>query len=279
MQAQALVRGGSLEVGARDIPALRAVAARIAPGTTISIPYLPREDDAARLAAAVAVRALGFEPMPHLSARRIGSRAALQDFVQRAAGEAGVTRCFVIAGDPDTPLGPFADSMALIETGVLERAGLQQVGVGGHPDGHPVMDAAQRWAVLQRKCASITQRGMAPLIITQFAFDAEAVLAWVDALRAQGIEHPVRIGVPGPASIALLARYAALCGVSASAAMLARYGISLGRLLGSAGPDVFVDRVAAGLGAAQGAVGLHFFPFGGLARALDWRDRYCTGQR
>lgn len=264
----------SLEVSARDISALAATASRIPPGSTISIPYLPGQDNDARLAAARAVRALGLEPMPHLSARRIASLTELDSFVRRAVAEAGVERCFVIAGDPPTPLGPFPDSTSLIETGVFERAGIQVVGVGGHPEGHPVMSATDRWNVLERKCHGIGMRGMTPLIVTQFGFDADIVLTWLKTLRERGIEHPVRVGVPGPAGIAVLARYAALCGVSACASMWSKYGISLGKLFGTAGPDVFVDRLAAGLTQAHGNVSLHFFPFGGIAQSVKWIEQY-----
>ncbi|MGO4158754.1 methylenetetrahydrofolate reductase [Cupriavidus sp. YAF13] len=251
----------SLEVSAKDIPALTAAAPRILPASTISIPYLPREDDDARLAAAQAARRLGFEPMPHLSARRIASLAALDSLVKRAVAEAGVEHCFVIAGDPLTPMGPCSDSASLIETGVFEGSGIKVVGVGGHPEGHPVMSMTDRWEVLERKRHSIERRGMTPLIVTQFAFDADIVLAWLQALRERGIEHPVRVGVPGPASIAVLARYAALCGVSACASIWSTYGVSIGKLFGSAGPDLFVDRLATGLTEAHGKVSLHFFPF------------------
>ncbi|WP_249278977.1 methylenetetrahydrofolate reductase [Bordetella genomosp. 5] len=264
----------SLEVSAKDIPALTAAADRILPGTTLSIPYLPGQDDATRLAAARAVRDLGFTPMPHLSARRIGSAAELESFVALAAARAGAERCFVVAGDPATPLGPFADSTSLIETGVLERSGIRVVGVAGHPEGHAFMSETERWAVLERKCRAIARRGMRPEIVTQFGFDADIVLAWLVTLRARGIDFPVRVGVPGPAGIAVLARYAALCGVSACASMWSKYGISLGKLFGTAGPDVFVDRLAAGLTQAHGEVSLHFFPFGGIAQSLKWIAQY-----
>ncbi|HFF3758975.1 methylenetetrahydrofolate reductase [Stenotrophomonas forensis] len=273
-RAEAFINGYSLEVSAKALPALRAEADRIAPGTIISIPYLASEDDNARLAAARIVRQLGFEPMPHLSARRIESRAALERFMQRAASEAGVERCLLIAGDLAEPAGPFADSAAIIDTGILERSGIKLVAIGGHPEGHPVMGSAERWRVLERKCQAIEARRMAPLIITQFAFDADIVLAWLDALRSRGIHVPVLVGVPGPASITRLARYAAMCGVGASASMLARYGISIGRLLGTAGPEVFVDRLVQGLSDAHGAVSPHFFPFGGIAASLAWIERY-----
>ena len=264
----------SLEVSAKDIAALSAAAPRILPASTISIPYLPREDNDARLAAARAVRRLGFEPMPHFSARRISSLAEVESFVQRAVAEAGVERCFVIAGDPSTPVGPFSDSSTLIDTGVFERAGIKVIGVGGHPEGHPVMSTAEQWEVLERKCHNIVKRGMTPLIVTQFAFDADIVLTWLKALRERGIAHRVRVGVPGPASIAVLARYAALCGVSACASMWSKYGISIGKLFGTAGPDRFVERLATGLTEAHGKVSLHFFPFGGIAQSVKWVEQY-----
>lgn len=274
LRADAFLNAFSLEVSAKALPALRAEAARIPRGTIISIPWLASEDDDARLAAACAVRELGFEPMPHLSARRIGSHAALERFLERAAGEAGVARCLLIAGDLATPIGPFADSASIIETGLLERHGIKVAAIGGHPEGHPVMSSDERWQALQHKCQRIEARGMVPLIVTQFAFDADTVLTWLDALRTRGITVPVLVGVPGPASITRLLRYAAMCGVGASASMLARYGISIGRLLGTAGPEVFVDRLVKGLTSAHGQVSPHLFPFGGVAPSLEWIEQY-----
>lgn len=269
-----ITEGYSLEVSAKAVPALIAVADRIAPGTTIFIPYLPSEDNDARLAAAAKIRGLGFEPMLHVPARRIVSFAELESFVMRAVAEAAVERCFVIAGDSPTPVGPYPDSSTLIETGVFERAGIKLIGVGGHPEGHPVMNDAIRWEVLARKCHGIEGRGMKPLIVTQFGFDADIVLAWIEALRGRGIKHPVCVGVPGPASIAVLARYAAMCGVSASASIWSKYGISIGKLFGTAGPDRFVDSLANGLTETHGKVRLHIFPFGGIAQSVDWVERY-----
>lgn len=113
-----------------------------------------------------------------------------------------------------------------------------------------------------------------PLIVTQFAFDVDIVLTWLKALRERGIEHPVRVGVPGPAGIAVLARYAAMCGVSACASMWSKYGVSIGKLFGTAGPDLFVDRLATDLTEAHGKVSLHFFPFGGISQSVTWIEQY-----
>jgi methylenetetrahydrofolate reductase (NADPH) len=236
---------------------------------------LPGEDAAARIAATMAVREMGFEPMPHFSARRIASFEEFETYLQACVRAAGVRRCFVIAGDPTEAVGPFSDSSALIATGAFERAGIKAIGIGGHPEGHPNMTSQQCWDVLAAKCADIERRGMATLIVTQFGFDAEPFLAWLEELRKRGIDAPVRIGVPGPAGIKTLLRFAARCGVGASASVLSKYGISITQLLGNAGPDKLVDAIAARRGPEHGPVRLHFYPFGGLAKTVAWIDQYA----
>ncbi len=115
---------------------------------------------------------------------------------------------------------------------------------------------------------------MAPLVVTQFGFDPDAFLGWLKDLRARGIDCPVRIGVPGPAGIKRLLAFAARCGVGASASVMKKYGVSIGNLLGTAGPDKLVDAFAAGLGEEHGRVRLHFYPFGGMVRTVEWIRDY-----
>lgn len=269
-----MVDGYSLEMTARDIDALTLAAPRIVPDTPIAVTFLPGETMDARIAAAVRIRGLGFEPMPHLSARRIASHDELAAMVARLTAEAGVKRMFIVAGDPPVPAGPFADTLSVLRTGLLEDHGITAVGIAGHPDGHPAMDRDGLWQALVEKRAEIAERGMASLIVTQFGFDAAPFLAWLAQLRSHDIDSPVRIGVPGPAGIKTLLRFAAHCGVGASASVMTKYGVSLSRLLGTAGPDTLVDALGRGLGAEHGAVRLHFYPFGGLERTVDWITDY-----
>ncbi|NBC36726.1 methylenetetrahydrofolate reductase [Novosphingobium sp. FSY-8] len=268
--------GYSLEITAKDVESLRKAAPGIPPATPIAVTFLPGEEAPARIAAAKAVRDMGFEPMPHFSARRITSQAEFEDYLNAVVTQADVKRCFVIAGDPEQAAGPYNDSSELIGTGLFEKAGIKAIGVGGHPEGHPNMTVDQCWDVLGRKCADIDARGMAPLVVTQFGFDPDAALAWLAELRARGIAAPVRIGVPGPAGIKTLLRFAARCGVGASASVMAKYGISITQLLGSAGPDKLVDALARGMGEPHGAVRLHFYPFGGLEKTVDWIKGYAA---
>lgn len=266
--------GYSLEMTAKDVAALREAAPLLPPETPVAVTFLPGEDAAARVAATVAVRELGFEPMPHFSARRITSEDDFEGYLRAVVAYAGVQRCFIVAGDPPEPQGPYFDTMALLATGAFERAGIKAIGIGGHPEGHPHMSETQCWDVLTRKITDIQARGLATLIVTQFAFDAAPVLRWLEVLRGRGTDTPVRIGIPGPAGIKRLLRFAAHCGVGASASVMKKYGVSIGNLLGMAGPDKLVNNFAMQLNEAHGRVRLHFYPFGGLKATAEWVSKY-----
>lgn len=266
--------GFSLEMTAKDEGSLRDAAPLIPPETPIAITFLPGEDISARVAATLAVRQLGFEPMPHFSARRLTSKDDFEGYLKAVVDEAGVTRCFIVAGDPPVPAGPYFDTSALIATGAFERSGIRAIGIGGHPEGHPNMSPVECWNILDKKVADIVARGMAPLIVTQFGFNPEAFLDWIVELRMRGIDAPVRIGVPGPASIKRLLTFAARCGVGASTSVLKKYGISVANLLGAAGPDRLLDTFTEHLGPQHGKVRLHFYPFGGITNTLEWIHEY-----
>ena len=262
--------GYSLEITAKDEGALIEAAPMVAAETPVAITFLPGEAVVPRVQAAATVRAFGFEPMPHFSARRIRSEEDFRHYLHAVVKDADVRRCFVVAGDPVVPEGSFADTSALLATGAFEEAGIRAIGIGGHPEGHPHMSKAQCWDVLHTKIADIEGRGMAPLIVTQFSFDADRVLGWLAEARRQGIAAPVRIGVPGPAGVKTLVKFARYCGVGASTAVLRKYGVSLAGLVGKAGPDKLVSQLEAGIGAQHGPVRLHFYPFGGVEKTVEW---------
>lgn len=269
-----MVDGYSLEMTAKEMDGLREAAALIRPGTQIAVTFLPGEEMSQRVEAAKLVRELGFEPIVHLSARRFTSEAELEQYLSDITSQAAVKRVFIIAGDPPEPEGPFADSLQIIETGLLEKYGIEIVGIGGHPEGHPNVSKADLWVWMEKKIDAIRNRGMIPLVVTQFAFDDDAIVDWVKEMRGRGIDVPVRLGVPGPAGIKRLLGFAKRCGVGASASVMKKYGISLTNLIGSAGPDKLVNSLDKGLGEDAGRVRLHLYPFGALTASSEWINSY-----
>jgi methylenetetrahydrofolate reductase (NADPH) len=271
-----MVDGYSLEMTAKEIEGLKEAAPLIKPATQIAITFLPGEEMSQRVEAAKLVRELGFEPIVHLSARRFTSRAELEQYLADITREAGVKRVFIIAGDPPEPEGPFEDSLQVIETGLLEKYGIDIVGIGGHPEGHPNVSKPDLWVWMEKKIAALRERGIIPLVVTQFAFDDDAIVDWVKEMRSRGIDVPVRLGVPGPAGIKRLLGFAKRCGVGASASVMKKYGISLTNLIGTAGPDKLVAALDKGLSEEHGRVRLHFYPFGALTASAQWINDYAA---
>ncbi len=274
-----ITEGFSIEITAKDVDSLHKIAPQLPKQTPIAVTFLPSESIDARVSAARTIRELGFEPMPHFSARRIKSERELQYTLERMINEADVKRCFTVAGDPSKPEGPYSDSLQLIESGLFESSGIQAIGVAGHPNGHPKMSTSECMLVLKNKCSVIHDRGMKPLIVTQFGFDPSPLLLWLKSLRDHNVDAPVRIGVPGPSSIKTLIKFSARCGVSASASILSKYGISITKLLGNAGPDKMVDALSKGFTSEHGRVRLHFYPFGGLVKTVAWIENHTNNIR
>ena len=270
-----MVDGYSLEMTAKELDGLREAAPLIRPGTQVAVTFLPGEEIVQRVEAAKLVRELGFEPIVHLSARRLTSREELDGYLAQMTAEAAVKRVFLIAGDPPEAQGPFEDSLQVIESGLLEKHGIAIAGIGGHPEGHPNVSKADLWVWMEKKIAALRDRGIVPLVVTQFAFDDDAIVEWVGEMRARGIDVPVRLGVPGPAGIKRLLGFAARCGVGASANVMKKYGVSVTNLLGRAGPDKLVDSLAAKLNDGEhGRVRLHLYPFGALTASAEWVNEY-----
>ena len=266
----------SIEMTAKDMESLREARNAIPKKTAISVTFLPGEDMAARIAAATLVKSFGFTPVPHISARRLQSHEDLTTFLARLQLEVGVERAFVVAGDPPKPLGPFEDALAVIRTGGLAEIGVRKVGISGYPEGHPDIPDEKLWDALRTKHLTLTELGHGVEIMTQFAFDSAPVLRWLERVRQDAkIATTVRVGLPGPASVKTLLRFAARCGVGATAGVMAKYGVSITQLLNTAGPAALIDEFLEHLNPRiHGDVRFHFYPFGGLKKTVDWIQDY-----
>jgi methylenetetrahydrofolate reductase (NADPH) len=262
----ALLAGASLELSSRDPAEIDACADLLEPGTAVTISMPPGQTYHGIVALATRLKRAGFRPVPHVAARRIASRDALDEYLARAAGEAGVDSALVIGGDSDRASGPFESSLALLETGLLQRHGIAHVGVAGYPEGHPRIATSALDAALAAKKGLARSAGIDLQVVTQFCFESEPVLSWVARMKGHGL--PVRVGLSGPASLPRLLRFAMLCGIGNSVRALKSRPQAITRLLIEAGPEVVVRDLARR--AVAPIVGIHFFCFGGLVRTARW---------
>jgi methylenetetrahydrofolate reductase (NADPH) len=243
-------------------------------GTRVYLSAVPNRPPDESLAAAMQIRAAGLEPVPHVAVRNFASEQALDDFLARLNGEASVDNILVIAGDRNE-CGPFRRALDAIDNGVLRRRGIRSIGIAGYPQGHPRIGDDELNRALAEKIAAAEATGLNPEIVTQFCFDARSILDFVARLRGFGFDHRVRVGLVGPTSLTSLMRYAARCGVRASAQGLARRSGLMRQMFALATPDDLIRALAE---AALAGVVPHFFSFGGVPATGRWARAVADGR-
>jgi len=249
------------------------------PGATVYITFLPGSDYKETVATAKRLRDEGFNPAPHFAARSIESEAQFKDYLDRATSEAGVDHILTIAGALKAPLGPYSDSMELLNTGLFDQFGIKQIGVAGHPEGSPDMsDEAIAQAVAWKN--GFAERTDADLhILTQFCFEAQPIIDWDRQLNAQGNTLPIRLGAPGIAKISTLLNYAMACGIGNSMQFIKKQAKNVTKLMKVQAPDILIHELAEYVAndPSSGIDGIHMYPLGGLRKTAAWSYAVADG--
>jgi methylenetetrahydrofolate reductase (NADPH) len=267
-----LLRNYSIELNPGDSKTVEMAAERLDSGTEVSLAWIPGSDPMDMIAAVARLKRAGHIPMPHIGARHVESA----DQLQRLAGrlrDAGVDRILMIGGDRDRPAGPYDSSLAVMQTGVFQKAGISRMAIGGFPEGNPHIPDSFLNEALEGKVKFARQEGLLLSVITQFCFKSEPVIEWIQTVRGRAIDIPIRVGLAGPAGLLTLMRYAVRCGVGNSFRVLTE-NPSFAKVLVERGPEPIIHgltaAIANGSGQSLGIAGLHFYIFGGLKRTMDW---------
>ena len=272
----AFLKNMSIEITGKQIEKLPVMTAHLHPGTRVFIALIDPADVAVQLAAAKQLRAAGLVAVPHIPARFVRGLDDLKSRIGALAQEAGVTEMLVLGGGAPQPIGSYDAAIQILETGVFEASGVRRIGIAGHPEGNAditkVHGEAMLLTALQQKQAWMKSTGIDGFIATQFLFEAGPVAEWAKRLRAEGVDLPIHVGIPGPATIKTLVKYAAMCGVGNSARFIRKQALNVTKLLSVNTPDAFMEGLAR-LHVGQpelGIAGPHMYPFGGFDKLFDW---------
>ncbi|WP_136442492.1 methylenetetrahydrofolate reductase [Pacificoceanicola onchidii] len=273
---EAFLKDYSIEVMPRTAEKVDDFRALLPEGTRVYIAHIegtPIED---MVATAKRLNADGYKVMPHFPARIIKDKATLADWIARYQGEANVKQALLLAGGVDKPHGDFHSSMQLMETGLFDEAGFERLHVAGHPEGNKDIDPkggdAEVMAALRWKQDFQTRTDAKMALATQFAFDADPIIAWADRLRDEGITIPVHIGIAGPAKLQTLIKFAIACGVGPSLKVLQKRAMDVSKLLMPYEPTDVLSKLAAHKAANPdfNISHVHFFPLGGIKTNAKW---------
>ncbi len=156
------------------------------------------------------------KPAAHLTCVE-ASRADVDQVIQEY-WDAGVRHIVALRGDPPTGAGiggvytPRADGYANATelTAAITKVAPFEVSVGVYPERHPESPSlAHDIDVLKAKVDAGATRA-----ISQFFFDIDAFLRFVDQARAAGVTIPILPGIMPVTNVKALARMSAMCGAS-----------------------------------------------------------------
>lgn len=275
-----LVACGSIEMNADRVGDARTIADLLPADTKVYVNHLPRNALAETLKSLDALRAAGLDPVPHVAARRVASRAALKDFLDHAVRDAGVRKVLLIGGDDPQPAGPYRDSLGPLSDGVIAECGIREVGIAGYPEGHARIPRAALERAMDEKLATTAAQGLSPFVLTQFSFAPTRIIEYCAALATRWPALPVYVGLAGPTDPLRLLRFAQRCGVSASLRALRAQGFGVARLVTHTDPGEQLHALARYCAArrACNVVGVHVFSFGGVRKAATWMNRVISGR-
>ncbi|HYC38692.1 MAG TPA: methylenetetrahydrofolate reductase [Usitatibacter sp.] len=272
--------GFSLETTPGSAAKIADFREHVRPGDTVYITFLPGSDFNDTIAVARRLRDEGFNPVPHFAARSIGGRDVLEATLRRAAEEAGVDQVLLIGGAVPQPLGEFSDTMQILSTGLLDKYGIRKIGVAGHPEGSPDIPEQAILQALRWKNDFAERTDAQMYIVTQFCFEAEPIIRWDRHIQAEGNRLPVRIGVPGLATLKTLMAHAKACGIGPSMRFVSRQAMNVAKLLTVSAPDKLVTELAAyqANDPKCGITGVHMYPLGGLKKSAEWSYAVADGR-
>jgi methylenetetrahydrofolate reductase (NADPH) len=210
----------------------------------------------------------GFRVVPHIAARLVADRAHLEEIL-RWFDEHGLRELHVIGGDAKEPVGPYASAFQLLDAMSQLEHSVEEIGIGGYPEGHPLIDDEE----LDR--ALMDKQPFASYVVTQLCFDADVILGWISDIRHRGIRLPVYVGLPGVVDRKKLLQVSLNVGVGDSARFLKKQTGLVGMLLkqGGYGPDELVERLAPYAGDKHYDIaGLHLYTFNQVEGTERWRQ-------
>ena len=249
-------------------------------GTTVNVTFLPGTDPADTIAVCERLHNDGMRPVPHLAARSLRDADQLDELLSAYTARCGVEEVLCIGGGVDSPVGGFDATMQVLQTGLIQKHGIRHIGVAGHPEGSPDISNDEIAEALDAKNALAKAEGLNLYIETQFCFEADIVLEWEKRVRAAGNALPIRIGIPGPATIKTLFRFAQISGIGPSMRFISKQAKNVAKLMTVQSPHLLLTGLAEGMAADKECLirHFHYYPFGGFARTATYAGAIANGR-
>lgn len=242
------------------------------PGSYVAVTCSPTKgvDDTLEMSARLSER--GFKVVPHVAARMVRNKAHLREIIKRL-DDSPIISLFVPGGDADKPAGDYDKALDLLRDIAEIDHKFTEIGIGAHPEGHPVASDAELMEQLLKK------QEFSNYIVTQMCFDATKIRNWLTDIRNRGAKLPVWLGLPGAADRSSLIKTSLRIGVGDSVRYLKRQARNTARLMAAKEyrPDELLIELAPAIAdPALKIAGHHIFCFNLVERAEQWRHSFVS---
>src|SRR5260370_1409143 len=262
-----LIRDADIEV--IPLKGLDRKLAAVSAGTTITLTCSSRLGLERTMEYTELVAKAGYRVIPHLAARQVTDQAELRRLIGRL-GEIGITDLYVIGGDATPPAGRYSSALELLEDLAGIDHGIESIGVACYPEGHPSITDASLLKALRLKAP------LADYMVSQLCFNADALAAWLQKIRAVDIQLPLHLALAAPLHIPNLADLSLRIGVGSSVRYLTKQHGFLGPLLGGSAyqPEKFLHQLGRELATDELRIErVHLFSFNQIDLTVDSQQR------
>jgi methylenetetrahydrofolate reductase (NADPH) len=249
-------------------------AAALGEPVTLTVTCSPKHGLDKTVEIAEQLRGHGHTIVPHIPAKMVRDHAHLDEVLTRI-NAVGIDEIFMIGGDAPEPHGPFDSAVQLLPAVHEHALRPKRIGVGAYPEGHPLIDADQLASALGAKSE------LADYVVTQMCFDPKLLLNWIREMRADGLELPMYLGIPGAVDRRKLLEISMRVGVGQSVGFL-RKQRGLRRLFTSPmhATSSLYGALAPHVGDPQyGIAGFHWYTFNRLQDTIDWERAHLVAGR
>ncbi len=237
------------------------------PGSYVAVTCSPAKGVRETLDMTERLAARGFKVVPHVAAKMVRDRAHLREILARLR-DLPVVSLFVPGGDAAKPIGDYATAVQLLRDIAEHDHNFTEIGIGGHPEGHPDVDDETLLHHL------LLKQDVSNYLVTQMCFDADALARWIRRIRDAGVDLPVWLGIPGVSNIATLVQTSLRIGVGDSVRYISKNLRTVGKLLGAGhyAPDELLFDLAPYIADPDYNIrGHHLYCFNQVERTEGWR--------
>ena len=266
-----LIKGYTIETTPNVYEKIGNLSEYLTRGNDVYITYLPNEDPKRVIKTAKKITQEGLNAIPHLPARTIKDYNMLEKYLGSLSENAGCKKILVIGGG-NKKIGNINSSLEILQTDLLSKFNFKQVGLAGHPEGHPYILNNDLDEIVIKKNQFANNVDYKMYFVTQFFFESKALESWEKHINSLGNKLEIHAGIPGPATLKILFSYAKSCGIGNSIKFLSKQALNISKIAATKTPD----RLIADLSeykfntSSSKLTKLHIYPFGGIKKTSQW---------